>query len=892
MEAGRCQTYGMRFRTSLLLTSLLTLPINAQSEGELAWYLPSGVTYDTNFPTPEDVLGWSVGTWHVRHDQLVSWFETVEEASPRVSLETYGHTHEDRPLLLATITSPANHARIEEIRKAHVEAVLEGREDHEGPAIVWMGYGVHGNESSASNASLLFAYHLAAARGQDIDRFLENTVVLLDPCVNPDGLSRFAHWANSHRGKNLVADSSHRERDEAWPGGRTNHYWFDLNRDWLLLTHPESRGRIERFHAWLPCVLTDYHEMGSNSTYFFQPGIPSRKNPLTPDENVDLTRSIATFHAAALDELGSLYYTEESFDDFYYGKGSTYPDIHGCIGILFEQASSRGHLQENSFGEISFPFTIRNQLTTSISTLAAVDELRGELTSYQRKFYRDARGEAGRHAVVAYVFGAAQDAHRTAAMADILRRHGIELHRLAADMEGPDGAFPAETSFVVRMEQPQFRLIRALFETRTSWPDNTFYDVSSWTFPLSFDVPYQALEADGWSEDLLGEAVGPETDLTPKGSLGNSRRPVAWMFEWHSYEAPRALDLLLDAGVRARVATRPFRAETSAGLLDFDYGTIVVPTGVQEVESSELRSLMKDITGMGLTVRTASSGLTPGGVDLGSGSLREIPCPEPLLLVGDGVSGYEAGEVWHYLDQRLDMAVAMIERDRLNRLDLDRYTHIIMVSGATGGFGDGEEELLREWVSGGGVLIATKSSAVWCAERLLTNDDEPAEEDEEQEAREGQESLKYADYEDLRGQTRVAGTIFSANLDLTHPLCFGYGREHLAVFRNSTSVLPEGLDPFGTPVRYTPEPLLSGFASQENVERIAGSPAVRAARIGRGSVICMVDNPNFRGVWYGTNKLFANALFFGPALKSTGPLRSSSGREDEAEDHSHIHEDH
>ena len=309
-------------------------------------YLPADADPDPSIPTPESVLGWEVGDWHVSHDKLVQYMHTLASASPRVSLKVIGQTHEERPLLQIAITSESNQDNLETLRKAHL--------DGGGPLVVWLGYSVHGNEPSGSNAALLAAYYLAASRSDYVKELLDGTVVLVDPSINPDGLNRFASWANSNAGLHPVADPAHRQHVENWPGARTNHYWFDLNRDWLPLVHPESRARIVEYHRWLPHVLTDHHEQGRLPGFFFQPGAPSRQNPLTPQANLDLTRALARFHARAMDEAGQPFFTEEAYDDFYFGKGSTYPDINGSIGILFEQKAIRGQELETSNGVETF----------------------------------------------------------------------------------------------------------------------------------------------------------------------------------------------------------------------------------------------------------------------------------------------------------------------------------------------------------------------------------------------------------------------------------------------------------------------------------------------------------------------------------------------------------
>ena len=367
---------------------------------------------------------------------------------------------------------------------------------------------------------------------------MRDAVILLDPSYNPDGLSRFTHWANMHRGRQLVADPAHREHTEAWPQGRYNHYWFDLNRDWLLVQHPESQGRLEVFHAWKPNVLTDHHEMQSHRTFFFQPGIPSRNNPLTPARTFELTAQIAEYHAAALDQLGSLYYTKESFDDFYVGKGSTYPDINGTIGILFEQASVRGHLQQNPHGERTFAFAVRNQVATSLSTLAAVRQLRVELLTHQRDFYTTALTEADELQVKGYVFGADDDAARLHHFMQLLHTHRIQVHELTRSIDAGGDTFTPSKAWVVPVRQPQQRLVRALFERRTSFSDSVFYDVSTWTMPLAFDLPYAELKGRAWRQDLAGNQV--KAGAFPQGELDTSANPYAYAFSWKDYYAPRA----------------------------------------------------------------------------------------------------------------------------------------------------------------------------------------------------------------------------------------------------------------------------------------------------------------------------------------------------------------
>lgn len=851
----------------ILATALLLFSSTIFAQETIEYFLQEGISYNENIPTPKDILGAELGEWHVRHDQLVQYMYAVAEASDRVTISEYARTYENRPLLSLVITTPQNQSRINQIKEQHVKLTdAEQSKDLDTskmPIVVQMSYSVHGNEPSGSNASLAVVYHLAAAQGREINELLENVVVLIDPSINPDGLSRFAHWANMHKSKNrLVSDSESREYNEVWPGGRTNHYWFDLNRDWLLVQHPESKGRIAKFHEWKPNILTDHHEMGTNSTFFFQPGIPSRTNPLTPQRNQDLTASIAEYHADELDKIQSLYYSKESFDDFYYGKGSTYPDVQGAIGILFEQASSRGHIQESVNGLVRFPFTIRNQVTASYSTLKAALGLKEELLEHQRLFYQEAANEAERSSIKAYVFGETADQARTYHMAEMLNRHQIEIYDLKSNLSANGENFEGGSAFVVPTNQPQYKLITAIFERRTEFTDSLFYDVSAWTMPYAFNLPFAELGSKEFKSDLLGDRFDGE--MKSKGLVVGNKSNYAYAFEWDEYYTPRALYRLLDAGVKAKVASLPFSSVTQEGQKNFDYGTILIPLGTQD-NQEEVHELVKTIAeNDGIKVYALSSGLSTAGIDLGSNNFSNLEKPSVAILGGDGTSSSEVGEAWHLFDQRYHMPLTILDKSDLGGADLSRYNVLVLAGGRYSDLSSGQVDDIKTWVRNGGVLVAFKSAVNWAKQQELANIEyvEREESDEEVEVR--PYVKRGADF----GAQFIGGTIFNAKLDLTHPLGYGFNDDDITVFRNSTTFLQKGENRYSTPVYYTDSPLAAGYVSDANLEILKNSAAVVVSRFGGGRVITMTDNPNFRAFWYGTNKLFANAIFFGQTISS------------------------
>jgi len=828
-----------------------------QPPANLQYYLPA-IQYDPAIPTPAQHLGYEVGQWHVSHDQLVGYMRELARVSNRITLREYGRSHEHRPMLCLTVTAPENHARLDDIRQQRRRladpAASASLDPAAFPSVAYMGYSIHGNEASGSNAALLVAYYLAAAQAPDVERFLKNTVVLLDPCFNPDGLQRFSAWVNSRRSQSLMPDPAHDEFNEPWPGGRTNHYWFDLNRDWLVAQQPESVGRVEIFQEWLPNVLTDHHEMGSNATFFFQPGVPSRVHPLTPARNQELTARIGAYHAKLLSEKKVLFYSGENYDDFYYGKGSTYPDGNGCIGILFEQGSSRGSAQETDNGLLTFPYSIRNQVLTSLSTMQALTDMRGDLNAYLRDFFKTALDEARQDETRAYLFGDSLHGRPVRAFLEILLRHRIRVHPVSEDVRLGEHFFQKNNAWAVPTDQPNYRLVQAIFERRTAFPDSIFYDISAWTLPDAFGLNWTTADRRTFQPRWLA----PMLTAPPAWNTLSIPTPLAdtyaFAVESEGYDLPRLLAALHRANVRVLVATKPFRAEER----DYAAGSLVVPMERQALDAAAIHACMQQSGAEDVRVRLLTNGLTPEGPDLGSNNFVTLRAPKVVVVTGRGVGTAETGEAWHLLDTRYGFPPLLVDAERFGNLDLTKYNTVVL---ANGNFNRLSADKIRQFVTSGGTVIATGAALRWLKNSGIVGLEFRNTPTEPSGGR-----RPYGNMEEDRRALGLPGAIFDADLDRTHPLCYGYARARLPVFQGDTIFVEITNNPYATPVVFGANPLLAGYLHERHRKLVAGAAAVVVSGTGSGRVICFSGSPNFRGFWYGTNRMFANAVFFGGVI--------------------------
>ena len=841
------------------------------------YHWPEGVECDDSIPTPREFFGFDIGVRHLDHAKVAGYVTKLAEVSDRISIEQYATTHGGRPLLMLTITSQKNRDRLDEIREQHQAMAKpdsdEGDEEAiaDLPAIINMGYGVHGDESSATNCAPLVAYYLAAAQGDEIEKWLDDCVILLDPSLNPDGFNRFANWANRYRGVVPNPDPAHAEHNQMWPPGRVNYYWFDLNRDWLPAVHPESRGRLNWYHEWKPNVVLDFHEMGTNSTYFFQPGIPQRTNPMTPAKNQELTRKFGSYHAKALDKHGSLYFTQERFDDFYMGKGSTYPDLHGCVGILFEQASARGHVQRNQDGLLKFSETIGNHFTTSLSSLRATSAMREELIQYKQEFYRQAMKMSAEQDVKTYLFSCDANRQRLEEFAMTLHRHDIKSYWLKEDFEHGDETFQAGFTLAVPTNQAEYRFLRSLLMRQKSFKENIFYDVSSWTLSLAYGLKQTNLKKSVDTDSLI-EFSPEESEPEKKSTVEFSDDDLGYFVDFRSDAAPKLLGKLLVSDVKVRVAKQPFRTQAESGQQDFGYGTLSIPLQTQEDKREAVVALLESAAKAGATIEPVTGGLSASGPDAGSPNFPVLEKPSIAMMIGGGVSAYGAGEIWHLLDSQYRMPITLLKQPRFANANLDDYKTLIF---ADGSLSDSDLEVAKGFSRKGGTVIVVGRLATSVARRLKKGSKTDSEkEDSKDEAKadkkpEIQKPFDSASNE--RALKLISGAIFKTQADLTHPLLFGFTDSELAVFRNHAEFLEPSSNPYCNPLVYDQQaPLMAGYCSDENVEKFKGAASAVVQPMGRGRFILLADNPNFRGFWKATNRVFMNAIFFGEMVNPSG----------------------
>ncbi len=830
-----------------IISSLFLMLSFILVHGQANYFYPNKGNFDASIPTPEEFLGYAIGEQHTRHDRIVAYLKELDRLSDKVSFEVIGETFERRAQVVAIFSSPENHKNLEQIRLQHLSNQTNGS-NNKVPLVIHLAYNVHGNEPSSSEAALLTAYYLTASQSEQTKEWLNNMIITLDPVINPDGRDRHTHWANMHKGTPPVADPNDREHNEIWPGGRFNHYWFDLNRDWFLGTFPETRNRINFFHKWRPYVQTDHHEMGTNSTFYFDPGKESSNNPIVPDYLYkNIYPKFGEYFTKATNSIGSMYFTKEAFDKLYPGYGSSYINFYGGAGFLFEQGSSRGHVQETTTIPITFGFTIRNQFTASLATITAALAEKEDLIELRKQFYVTAKQQAANSIIKGYSFGDAKDFNRTKAFIDLLLLHRIDIYKV-----------PNSTDYFVPTAQDNYIMVKSIFENQITYKDSTFYDASTWSLIHAYGLPFTEVK----SSMVLAEKVNAPLVLNNTPIVKSN---YAYLVNNTDYNIHQFIYALQSEGVFVQTATRTFSTNINGENKHFGFGSIIISVQQQKIGADELYNIVRKASvATNIKVHTVATGFSNSGIDLGSNYVKTLKKPEAAMIIGTGVAASEAGEIWHLLDQRLNMPITKIDILNFSRVRLERYNTLVMVSGAYNFLDKNSIDKIKAWVQNGNTLITIKSGADWAIKNGFTKF---------KLAVDSSTTKGRFDYDrasDMEGAKALGGSIFSIDLDTTHPIGYGFSKRKVSVYKNNSTFFQNSTSAYSTIAQYTNTPLVGGYLHPNSLKMIKNSPSILVGAEGSGRVILFADEPNFRGTWYGTNKLFLNALFLGSIMAAPG----------------------
>ena len=864
----------------LLVFCAMAAPLLAQEDP-----LKPSARYNPAIPAPETVLGHKAGQNFTFHAGLKSYYLTLAQASDRVALNPYGTTNEGRTLYLLTITSPANHARIEDIRRATARlsdprrTTLEEAQQIAAtmPTVIYLSYNVHGNESVSSEAAVQVLYELAASEDERVKTWLEQSVIVIDPIVNPDGRDRYVHFFRSTVGKGPNPDRFAAEHREPWPGGRTNHYYFDLNRDWVWQTQVETQTRVRAYRRWNAQVHVDYHEMGAGSTYFFAP--PT--DPVNAQIKPLLEKWFKIYgdgNARAFDRYGFRYFTGESYDLFYPAYGDSWPSLNGAIGMTYEQAGGgfAGLVVDLAEGErrLTLRDRIERHFTSSLATInTSVEHREARLLDYYN--FRKAAIDAGRTGPMQQVFLVpGRDPARIARAVEILARNGIEVSRASQPFDAanltsvwgeaiPNRSFP-EGTYVVDLAQPAGFLARTLLERESEMNGVFFYDVTAWSLPLALGV-----ESFSSGKRVQGNFERLRRLPPVRGGVEGPDKASAYLFSWDSHAAARLLGKLQTEGYNAYVSLKPFKISGQ----EFGRGTVVVH---RENNPESLDPRIRELAaGTRCKVIAVSTQLSEEGIDLGSRNMRFLRKPRIAVVSGPPTNSNLYGALWHFFEQRLDLPFTSIRAGSLGPSALSNYNVLILPPDGRGGsyartLSKNLQEQLAEWVQEGGVLITMGSASVFAAKseaklaevKTRTTRD-PATTDEKKKEKSVEEKLrKFGDREKERQNRTIAGAILRTVVDNTHPLAFGFD-ERLPVLNRTSPILE--LSEQGDNVIYYPEEgiKLGGYILEETEKKLAHTAYLIRQRKGQGYVVLFAESPIFRGFWDATNRLLLNAVFFG-----------------------------
>ena len=794
--------------------------------------------------SPSEFLGYELGSQFSRHADVVNYFKHIAEKSNLVTYSEYGHTNERRPLTYAVISSEENLKNIEQIQENHLNS-LEAESSGQEIAIVWLSYNVHGNEASSTEAAMATLHELVTTKQE----WLKNTVIIIDPCLNPDGRDRYVNWYNQVKAAPYSTNRAAVEHQEPWPGGRPNHYLFDLNRDWAWATQVETRARLKIYNQWMPHIHVDFHEQFINSPYYFAPAAEPLHEAITPFQREFQTK-IGKNHAKYFDKEGWLYFTKEVFDLLYPSYGDTYPTYSGAIGMTYEQAGHglAGLGIENDEGiTLTLKDRLQHHLTSGLSTVEVASKNAAELNKSFQNYFRNKDFE-----YKTYVLSGNHD--KLEALTKLLDRHEIEYdYGNGSKVSGysySDSKNASknadENSLIISANQPKATMVKVLFEPETRLPDSLTYDITAWSLPYAYGL-------DGIATSNTIEATGNSPEEFIYGIKDHTA--MAYIAKWESMKDARFLARLLKSGFKVRFSEKEF---TNAGE-DFGRGSFIITKGDNQSKENFVDSLYSIANDSERRIFPTPTGFSTKGPDFGSSSMNYLEQPKIALLRSDNSSSLNFGEIWYYFEQDLNYPVMPIHAENFERLDLSEIDVLILPSGSYASvFDKTGMDKLKNWVRSGGKVIS-----IGAAINTFSNDNDFSIKGKKATSNDSVKSADLTPYADRERESiseNITGSIFRTKVDNTHPLAFGYGQEYftLKLSNESYELLTDGYN-----VAYMQNPeRIAGFAGSKTLKNLENSLVFGVERMGSGSIIYFVDNPLFRAFWENGKLFFANAVFY------------------------------
>lgn len=806
--------------------------------------------------SPSEFLGYEIGTQFSRHSDVVRYFEHVAKNSDLVTYQEYGKTNERRPLTYAVITTSANHSNLENIRKANLEqtGIATGNSGTADKAIVWLSYNVHGNEASSTEASMVTLYELITSKKE----WLKDAVIIMDPCVNPDGRDRYANWFNQVASTPYDPAQVAAEHDEPWPGGRPNHYLFDLNRDWAWASQVESQQRLKVYNKWMPHVHVDFHEQGINNPYYFAPAAEPYHEIIT-DWQMDFQTQIGANHARYFDKEGWLFFTRESFDLLYPSYGDTYPTFMGAIGMTYEQA---GHgraglgIHTDRGYELTLVDRVAHHKTTGLSTVEISVKNAAKLNSEFKAYFNNNNLK-----YKSYVLSGNVD--NLKALADLMDKHEIN-YGFASNGKATgfnytsngQGSMSYDTAMVISTDQPKGKMVKALFEPDAKLSTPLTYDITAWNLPHAY-----GLNAVASTSLVKTNAASPFKTNTTTASTN----VAGYIGKWNSLDDAQFLAGLLKEGIRVRFSEQPF---VNNGV-SYERGSLIITKSdnLRREDFNEVLSTLSRKHNRTLTATTTS--FASSGPDFGSSQVKLINPPKIALLKGDATSSLSYGATWYFFEQTLQYPVTSINADKLGRINLDEFDVLVMPSGWYGSvLNESNLDKVKDFVRGGGKVIALANAVGSLAGKSGFSIKRNTGGSDTEKSDKKENLTPYADRENASTTNFITGSIFKTKVDTTHPMAFGYPDTYysLKLGSNSYSYLDRGYN-----VAWIPEDVenVAGFAGETAKEKLSNSLIFGEERMGRGSVIYMVDDPLFRAFWHNGKLFFTNAIF----LTNNGKFR-------------------